>query len=151
MEPDPTAALPYQRARFTTHLPTACLYTSKHFWLARQEEMTWRVGLTKFGSRMLGEMVDYGFETVPGTQVVPGQVIGWIEGFKALSELSCVASGEFLGPNPALDQHITFVNQDPQGAGWLYAVKGEPGPGCLDVRGYTLLLDETIDGFLKPS
>ncbi len=149
MDPDPTAVLPYRRARFTTQLPTACLYTSKHFWLTRQEEMTWRVGLTKFGSRMLGEMVDYGFDTVPGTPVVPGQVIGWIEGFKALSELGCVVSGEFLGPNAALDQHITLVNQDPYDAGWLYAVRGEPGPDCLDVRGYARLLDETIDGFLK--
>jgi len=31
------------------------------------------------------------FETQPGARVEPGQIIGWVEGFKAISDLFCVA------------------------------------------------------------
>lgn len=148
MDPE-VNALPYQRARFATELPISYLYSPDHFWIGRTAEQTWRVGLTKFGSRMLGEMVDYGFEVGLGTAVTSRQVIGWIEGFKALSELFCVAAGEFIGPNPALEQNITIVNRDPYGAGWLYAVRGNPDSTCMDVQAYAQLLDRTIDQFLQ--
>lgn len=142
---EPLPTLHYKRARFVTQLPASYLYTPGHFWLSREEARTWKIGLTKFGSRMLGEMVDYGFDTAPGAQVVPGQVIGWVEGFKAISELACVGAGKFAGANTALEQSITLVNQDPYGTGWLYALKGEPDRTCMDVRAYAKLLDQVID------
>ncbi len=143
------ACLDYRRARFATQLPLAYLYSPGHFWIAHHQAGIWRVGLTKFASRMLGEMVDYGFEPAPGAKVLPGQAIGWIEGFKALSELFCIGSGEFAGPNPALEQNITQVNQDPYGAGWLYAIKGAPDTTCMDVQHYARLLDRTIDELVR--
>ncbi len=149
MESEQPDTMAYKRARFATQLPVAYLYSPGHFWIANQQEGVWRIGLTKFASRMLGEMVDYGFEAAPGTQVIPGQVLGWIEGFKALSELYCIASGEFAGPNPALEQNITQVNQDPYGEGWLYAIRGEPDRTCLDVQEYARLLDRTIDELIR--
>jgi len=149
MDSERPATLLYKRARFSTQLPTAYLYSPGHFWIARPEDRVCRIGLTKFGSRMLGEMVDYGFDAGPGTQVTAGQVIGWIEGFKALSELFCVASGEFQGPNPGLEADITLVNKDPYGAGWLYAIRGQPDPACIDADAYARLLDQTIDKLLK--
>ena len=149
MEPEQTDFLSYKRARFTANLPRACVYSPDHFWIGQQADDTWRVGLTKFGSRLLGEMVDYGFDLVAGAAVKTGQTLGWVEGFKALSEMHCVAEGIFLGPNPALEQQITLINQDPFGAGWLYAVKGVPDPACVDVNGYANLLDQTIDDWLR--
>ncbi len=98
---------------------------------------------------MLGEMVDYGFDTAAGSPVSPGQAIGWIEGFKALSDVFCVGKGEFAGLNPALEGDITLVNRDPYGAGWLYMITGEPDSTCMDVRAYAGLLDRTIDKFLE--
>ena len=53
-------ALPYARAQFVTQLPTEYLYTPRHFWIAEQDDKVWRIGLTKFAARMLGEMVDFG-------------------------------------------------------------------------------------------
>ena len=32
-----------------------------------------------------------------------GQIIGWVEGFKAISDLFCVAGGKFEGGNPVLN------------------------------------------------
>lgn len=145
MAPDPQGSLEYKRARFAVHLPITYLYTHSHFWIARIEGSLWRIGLTKFGSRMLGEMVDCGFELAAGADVHSGQVIGWIEGFKAVADLVCVAHGQFAGSNPALEANITLVNQDPFGAGWLYAVNGKPDSACVDVQGYAAILDRTID------
>ena len=135
----------YKRMRFVAHLPSHFLYTPSHFWLEAEGENRWRIGLTKFASRMLGEMVDYGFDAALEAPVNSGQVIGWIEGFKAVSDLFCVAEGRFAGGNPALQDNITLVNKDPHGSGWLYAVVGKPWNQAVDVRGYAAILDQTID------
>jgi glycine cleavage system H protein len=80
--------------------------------------------------------------------VTPGQLIGWVEGFKAISDVSCLLEGRFAGGNPALQADITLINKDPHGAGWLYAVKGRPDTQCVGVEGYVQILDKTIDRLL---
>ncbi|MBI5385342.1 MAG: glycine cleavage system protein H [Verrucomicrobia bacterium] len=135
----------YKRSHFSTTLPASCRYTPSHAWVAEVEPGHWRVGLTKFATRMLGEMVDHGFEIDTGTRVKPGDIVGWVEGFKAISDLFCVAAGEFLGGNPALSEGIVLVTRDPYGAGWLYEVQGQPDSKCMDVHAYCGLLDQTID------
>lgn len=140
---------PYKRSRFTTHLPVAYAYTASHAWLAAEAEGVWRVGLTRFATRMLGEMVDHGFEVEPASGVTCGQIIGWVEGFKAISDLFCVAEGEFLGGNPLLHETITLVNKDPYGQGWLYRIQGRPDPKVMGVQAYVGLLDKTIDKILE--
>jgi len=137
------------RAHFTTHLPVAYRYTPAHFWLAQEPDGVLRIGFTKFATRMLGEMVDHHFDLAPGTPVACGQVIGWIEGFKALTELFCVANGEFAGGNPALLEDITLISRDPYAEGWLYQVRGTFPDASLDAEGYRALLDATIDGLLE--
>ncbi len=146
---DPERTVYYKRARFTTRLPTEYRYTAAHFWLAEAEPGLWRVGLTRFATRMLGDIVEYDVCVRPGDPVTLGQPIGSLEGFKALSELYCVAEGEFAGPNPALEQDVSLVDSDPYDAGWLYAVRGRPEPASVPVAGYTAVLDATIDRMLK--
>lgn len=141
--------LHYKRSRFATSLPLDYAYTPSHAWVARQGEGLWRVGLTRFATRMLGEMVDHGFAVEPGRQVQQGEVIGWIEGFKAISDLFCVVQGEFAGSNPALRERVHLVSEDPYGEGWLYAVNGEADPHWLDAQAYAALLDQTIDKILE--
>ena len=141
--------LHYKRSRFVTHLPADYLYSPSHGWIARQDDDLWRVGFTKFAVRMLGDMVDHGFEIEPGAPVQPGQIVGWIEGFKAISDLFCIAEGQFAGPNPLLKEKITLVNKGPYGEGWLYMVKGKPDSKCVDIHGYRAILDKTIDKILE--
>lgn len=140
-----SSMLPYRCAHFATRLPLDYRYTASHAWLARQPDGRWRVGLTAFGTRLLGEMVDHGFEVAPGTRCEAGQRIGWIEGFKAVSDLHSVATGLFVGENPALIEKLDLVNDDPYGAGWLYVVDGVIDPQCVDADGYSAILDRTID------
>src|SRR5438128_31434 len=108
-----TQTLHYKRSHFVTNLPLECLYSPSHVWLARQEGDRWRVGFTKFATRMLGEMVDCGFEPAAGSSVTSGQIIGWVEGFKAISDIFCVVDGRFCGGNPALKEKIALIDKEP--------------------------------------
>ena len=139
----------YKKARFLTHLPEGRLYTRSHFWLLEVSPGVWRVGLTKFASRMLGDVVEFGFKVPSGAPVEVGQSVGWIEGFKAVSDLYCVAAGEFLRANPALDADITLLDSKLYGEGWLYEVRGSPEPEAVDVAGYVAILDATIDRMIE--
>ena len=144
----PPAEIPYNRSRFSTRLIEDRLYTAGHSWLEREDGEVWRVGFTKFAVRMLGEIVELGFETEPGATVETGQVIGWLEGFKAVTDMYSPLAGRFEGFNPAVDAEAALLSRDPYRKGWLFRVRGQPGDDCLDVHGYVTLLDTTIDKML---
>ena len=148
MDADKPKTLFYKRSHFVTHLPVDYLYSRSHFWLARQETGEWRIGLTKFATRMLGDMVDHGFEIEANVAVSVGQIVGWVEGFKAISDLFCVVEGKYVGSNVALKERISLISKDPYQKGWLYEVNGRPDAKCLDVHAYRDLLDKTIDRIL---
>ena len=109
------------------------------------DDDVWRVGLTKFAARMLGDVVDIGFEAAAGAEVQLGEAVGWFEGFKARSDLYTVVSGTFVRGNPDLEQDIDAVDRDRYGRGWLYEVRGTPDPAACDAAGYAAILDATID------
>jgi glycine cleavage system H protein len=137
--------LHYKRSRFATRLPWDRLYTASHFWVREHEPGRWRVGLTKFAARMLGDIVDLEFELGDGEPVGVGQTIGSLEGFKARTELYAVLHGTFLGGNPALALALDVLDTERYGSGWLYEVEGVPDAGALDAQGYAAVLDATID------
>ena len=109
----------------------------------------WRVGFTKFATRMLGEIVEVQWEKTDGAAVASGEIIGSIEGFKAISDIYCAADGRFAGGNSALREKIELVGAEPYGAGWLYEVEGTPDAKCVDLQSYRALLDTTIDRILE--
>lgn len=137
--------LRYRRSRFSTRLPLDRRYTASHYWLLEEEPGLWRIGFTRFATRMLGDFVELEFQPRPGENIQVGQVLGWIEGFKAVTEIYSSAQGEFLGPNPVLEQDITRPDTDPYGEGWLYRVRGEPEPSATDAHGYAAILDAIVD------
>ena len=143
-----STAIHYKRSRFATRLLEHRLYTAGHSWLEEEAEGLWRIGFTKFAVRMLGEIVELGFETEPGATVETGQIVGWLEGFKAVTDIFSPLSGRFEGANAAVEEDITVVTRDPYVKGWLFTVRGMPDNDCLDVHGYVALLDTTIDKML---
>ena len=148
MENDGLKTLFYKRSNFVTRLPLNFLYSPSHCWLA-QHEGVWRVGFTKFATRMLGDIVDHGFNVKPGAQVQTGQIVGWIEGFKAISDIYGVVDGEFRGGNLALAKSLEVIDRDCYDKGWLYEAAGKPGSLCMDASAYQTLLDKTIDKILE--
>lgn len=148
---DPANTLYYRRARFTTRLPLDRLYGLSHYWIWEVAAGRWRIGLTKFATRMLGDLVEHDFSVGPGAALAVGQSIGTVEGFKAVAEVYCVAAGEFVGGNAALNDDPTLLDTDPYDRGWLYEVNGRPDAAAVDAQGYTRHLDTLIDRLLAQS
>lgn len=139
----------YKRSTFVTHLPKGALYSPSHYWLVDEGDGVWRVGFTKFATRMLGELVDHQFEKQPGDTLQGGEIVGSVEGFKAISDLYSPLQGTFLGGNPGLAADPEIIGREPYGEGWLFRARGVPDSRCGDVEGYRALLDATIDRMLE--
>ncbi len=155
MSPPSKKTVYYRQSRFSTRLPVDRLYTPSHCWLMKDafpgvaaDGGVWRVGLTKFATRMLGDLVEQEFSVAKNDLVEVGRSIGWIEGFKALSDIYCVLEGSFVGGNPELAKNPALLDSDPYGAGWLYSVRGEPDARSVDVDGYVAVLDAVIERML---
>lgn len=130
--------LRFKHKRFSARLPVDFRYSLSHYWMCPEEGSPgiWRVGFTKFATRMLGELVEARYEVSSGETVSSGQQIGYVEGFKAASDLFCVMEGAFVGGNPILEEDACIVKSSPYVDGWLYSVKGEPEETSVDVQGY---------------
>lgn len=136
----------FKHARFSARFPVEFRYSLSHYWMApvEGEAGLWRVGFTKFATRMLGELVEAEWEKKSGDAVESGQQIGWVEGFKAASDVFCVMDGEFSSGNPMLDEDACIVRSSPYVDGWLYSVTGKPEQTSVDVEGYIEHLDAII-------
>jgi glycine cleavage system H protein len=138
----------YRRSRFTTHLPVDRRYSRAHYWLLEESPGTWRVGLTKFATRMLGDIVEFEFSVAEGTPVALGDEIGSMEGLKAVTTIFAAGTGRFGGEGVLLRQDVTLAESDPYGQGWLYRLHGQPAADTVDVHGYVAILDATVDKML---
>ena len=134
----PLPTVRFKHARFSARFPESYRYSRSHYWMvpAPEEPGLWRVGFTKFATRMLGELVDCEWRKAEGQPVTQGDTLGWVEGFKAASDVYSVMEGHFAGGNPYLKTDACIVRTDPYEVGWLYSVRGQPEAGDLDVHGY---------------
>jgi glycine cleavage system H protein len=139
----------YRRSRFTTHLPVGRRYSPAHYWMLEESPGIWQVGLTKFATRMLGDIVEFEFTAQPGGHVDVGDEIGSVEGLKAVTSVFAAGTGLFLGEGRFLREDVTLAESDPYGRGCLYKLQGEPAPDTVDVHGYVAILDATIDKMLE--
>jgi glycine cleavage system H protein len=137
----------FKHARFSARLPAEFRYSLSHYWMAPdpEREGAWRVGFTKFATRMLGELVEARYEVAEGDPVTSGQQIGYVEGFKAASDLFSVMEGKFNRGNPILEEDACIVKSSPYVDGWLYSVDGEPEETSVDVDGYVEHLGQLIE------
>lgn len=146
---DPSLTRYYRRARFTTRLPIKYSFAPSHFWLESLEPNLYRIGLTHFATRMLGDFVECEFTTELTSSIELGQSIGWIEGFKALSDIYSVINGVLVESNEGLKMNPGWMDRDPYGRGWLFIARGVPDPRIVDAEGYESLLDIAIDRILS--
>jgi glycine cleavage system H protein len=149
MPVDPSNTVYYRRARFTTRLPKTYRYALSHFWLEELETDLFRIGITHFATRMLGDFVECEFQKNGGDAIEPGMALGWIEGFKAVSDIFSVMQGEFVEFNKDLAANPSFMDRDPYDRGWLYIARGKPDVRVVDCPGYVSALDLAIDRILS--
>ena len=105
--------------------------------------------MTKFATRMLGDMVDQGFDISPHEKLASWADHWLARRFQGHLRSLFYCSGTFLRGNPALSKDIQAISKDPYQEGWLYEAEGLPDPRTMDVDQYTSLLDTTIDKILE--
>jgi len=137
----------YEKSRFSTRLPEDRLYSASHFWILPLEDDLHQVGFTKYASRMLGELVEAGFEVQQEEAIQVGDTIGWIECLKAASDIYSVMDGSFDRMNPALESSPESLHKNPYKS-WLYTARGKPEETAMTAAGYAKTLDETIGRML---
>ena len=96
------------------------------------------VGITNYAQERLSAVT---FVELPrlGAQVQKDNAVGVVESVKAASDLYSPVSGEILGVNEALTGKPQLVNEDAEGADWIYRIKlAEPSEldTLLDREGY---------------
>ena len=80
------------------------------------------VGITEHGQEKLSDVTFVEFPRV-GEQVKKGSAVGVVESVKAANDLYTPVSGEILAVNEALSGKPELVNQDAEGAGWIFKIK----------------------------
>ena len=80
------------------------------------------VGITNYAQEKLSDVTTVELPHV-GTRVQKGGAVGVIESVKVASDLYSPVSGEILGVNQALTGKPELVNEDAEGAGWIYKIK----------------------------
>ena len=96
-------------------------FTKDHEWI-KIENNTGIVGITKYASEQLGDIV---FVELPekGSQAEKGKDIAVVESVKAASEIYSPVSGIIIDTNENLNEAPEVVNEDPSGDGWFYKIE----------------------------
>jgi glycine cleavage system H protein len=97
-------------------------YTDQHEWVSLDGD-TATVGITKHAAEQLGDVV---FVEVPeaGRKVGAGGEAAVVESVKAASDVYSPISGEVIAGNAAITNAPATVNEDPEGDGWFFKLKG---------------------------
>ena len=97
-------------------------YTDQHEWV-RLDGGEATVGITKYAAEALGDVV---FVELPaaGRKVGAGAEAAVVESVKAASEVYSPVGGEVSQSNAALEAAPAKVNEDPEGDGWFFKLKG---------------------------
>lgn len=137
----------YKRNQFKSRLPKKIVYTKAHQWVFEDKDLIY-FGLTKFSHRMLGKIVEVEIEKKVDDTITIGEICGWMEGFKAVSDIYSPISGNIKVINTNLYTSVESISKSPYNAGWLVGVEGEMEPDFLSVEEYASYLDQTIDQML---
>jgi glycine cleavage system H protein len=98
-------------------------FSKTHEW-AKIEENIATVGITDYAQEELGDIVFIELPSV-GDKLKQFSQFGTIESTKAASELYAPLSGEIIEVNNELVNNPQWINEDPQGKGWMIKIKIE--------------------------
>ena len=96
-------------------------YTQFHEWMENRENRV-RIGLSKKAVKELGEIM---YITLPslGSDLKEGDEAVVLESTKAATDSYMPVSGRFVAVNANLKESLDLLNDDPEGAGWLYEIE----------------------------
>ena len=123
--------------------PDELRYSTEHEWVA-VDGVRARVGVTDYAQDALGDVVYVELPDV-GLAVLAGSSCAEVESTKSVSEIYAPVSGVVVEVNETLVDTPEYVNQEPYGNGWIFAVEmSDPSEidALLDAAGYRALVEE---------
>jgi len=96
-------------------------FSKDHVYITVEDDLG-TVGITIHAQEKLSDVTFVGLPRV-GQEVKKGGAVGVVESVKAASDLYSPVSGEILGVNEALKGKPELVNEDAEGAGWIFKIK----------------------------
>ncbi|WP_010631391.1 glycine cleavage system protein GcvH [Sporolactobacillus vineae] len=125
-------------------VPKDLLYSKDHEWVKKGSDGTYKVGITEFAQKELGDIV---FVELPetDTQINAGDSFGSVESVKTVSELYAPVAGTVVETNKELEDAPELVNESPYEKAWMVELKDIDSKGLdelLDAAAYEKLIDE---------
>ncbi|MCB9915835.1 MAG: glycine cleavage system protein GcvH [Planctomycetes bacterium] len=120
-------------------------YLPSHEWIKITGD-TALIGITDFAVDELssGNEGDLVYCDLPevGRTLEDGETFGEIESVKAVADLNTPLAGEVVEINPAIEDHLEILSEDPWDRGWLIKIKlaTKDTSKLLDAEGYEALL-----------
>ena len=118
--------------KFTFRFPKDLRYSEAGLWV-RQEGNVVRIGLSDFTQQRNGDIA-FANLAPAGTALDVGDEVASIETVKVNISLPSPVKGTIVEINPALQQMVELINQEPYGRGWMALVQAadlEHGTGTL--------------------
>lgn len=122
-------------------LPIDRLYARNHMWVVEEGEML-QLGFSAYAVRLLGDMHHIEWSVAEGSQVEPGQKIGYVEASKATSDLYSPVEGRIDRINESVVSSPGLINSNLYDSAWLLELKGTPS-GLLAPDAYVQHLEAT--------
>jgi glycine cleavage system H protein len=97
-------------------------FTKTHEWFLQDRKKEGIVGISKHARAEIGELAYIEFPKI-GAFVKAGDDACVIESTKAAVVVHSPVSGKIVAINREAMGKIALVNQDPEGAGWLYRIE----------------------------
>ncbi|WP_136609208.1 glycine cleavage system protein GcvH [Sinomonas albida] len=104
-----------------SRVQTGLRYSEEHEWLDVEQSPA-KVGVSAVAADALGDVVYLDLPEV-GSEVTAGTTCGEIESTKSVSDLYSPVTGTIVEVNQEAIDNPALVNEDPYGAGWLFAVE----------------------------
>ena len=122
-------------------------YSDEHEWVLMKTDNTVLIGITKFASDNLGDIV---FIELPeaGNDVTQFEQFGEIESVKAVSELYSPVSGNISQINESVVKNPEILSDSPYEEGWLIQVELKDKSeleNLMDLKDYESFLESGKD------
>lgn len=125
------------------NFPDDLRYSTEHEWVS-VDGVRARVGITDYAQDALGDVVYVDLPAI-GLALIAGSTCAEVESTKSVSEIYAPISGVVVEINETLVDTPERINQEPYGAGWIFAVEIADATeldGLLDAAAYRRLVEE---------
>lgn len=97
-------------------------FTELHQWVEEIQPGVFKVGLSSFAIKELGEVVFIDFLKACGDSVKSGEPMAEVESLKSVNYFQAPFDAQIKEINSSLQNDVSAVNKDSEDSGWLFVV-----------------------------